>query len=276
MKNWIICITSIFLSLNVVSQKQIISFDDAIKEFNSGNYEISLPYFKRIAFFESNNILNLKYLADSYLNTKSYDNALVHYSLIYNISKNDSIKNEVIIEMAKTYILQEKYDYAKIEVLNIKEINQDFTDRKNYYLSIISFFKNEFENSKNYLLQIRNLSDSSQIIINELYDNALKYYNRPNPKVASFLSMIVPGSGQLYSGKFKSGINSFLLTGLALTAFTLINIRYSFLDAILGVFPYYQRYYTGGVINAQNMAENKIKMKKIETVKKINEIITGI
>lgn len=276
MKNWITYITSIFLSLNVISQKQIISFDDAIKEFNSGNYEISLPYFKRIAFFESNNILNLKYLADSYLNTKSYDNALVHYSLIYNISKNDSIKNEVIIEMAKTYILQEKYDYAKIEVLNIKEINQNFTDRKNYYLSIISFFKNEFENSKNYLLQIRNLSDSSQRIINELYNNASKYYNRPNPKVASFLSMIVPGSGQLYSGKFKSGINSFLLTGAALTAFTLINIRYSFLDAILGVFPYYQRYYTGGVINAQNMAENKIKMKKIETVKKINEIITGI
>ena len=276
MKNWITYITSIFLSLNVISQKQIISFDDAIKEFNSGNYEISLPYFKRIAFFESNNILNLKYLADSYLNTKSYDNALVHYSLIYNISKNDSIKNEVIIEMAKTYILQEKYDYAKIEVLNIKEINQNFTDRKNYYLSIISFFKNEFENSKNYLLQIRNLSDSSQRIINELYNNASKYYNRPNPKVASFLSMIVPGSGQLYSGKFKSGINSFLLTGAALTAFTLINIRYSFLDAILGVFPYYQRYYTGGVINAQNMAENKIKMKKIETVKKINEIITGM
>ena len=276
MKNWITYITSIFLSLNVISQKQIISFEEAIKEFNSGNYEISLPYFKRIAFFESNNILNLKYLADSYLNTKSYDNALVHYSLIYNISKNDSIKNEVIIEMAKTYILQEKYDYAKIEVLNIKEINQDFTDRKNYYLSIISFFKNEFENSKNYLLQIRNLSDSSQRIINELYINASNYYNRPNPKVASFLSMIVPGSGQLYSGKFKSGINSFLLTGAALTAFTLINIRYSFLDAILGVFPYYQRYYTGGVINAQNMAENKIKMKKIETVKKINEIITGI
>ena len=274
MKNWITCIISIFLSLNVISQKQIISFDDAIKEFNSGNYEISLPYFKRIAFFESNNILNLKYLADSYFNTKSYENALVHYSLIYNISRNDSIKNEVIIEMAKVYILQEKYDYAKIEVLNIKEINQDFIDRKNYYLSIISLFKNEFENSKDYLLQISYLSDSSQKIINDLYKNAAKSYNRPNPKVASFLSMIVPGSGQLYSGKLKSGINSFLLTGLALTAFTIINVRYSFLDAILGVFPYYQRYYTGGVINAQKMAENKNKMRKLESIKKLNEIIS--
>ena len=273
MKNWIIYTTSIFISLNIISQKQIKSFDDAIKEFNSGNYELSIPYFKRIAFFESNNILNLKYLADSYQNTKSFDKALVHYSLIYNISKNDSIKNEVIIEMAKTYILQEKYNYAKIEALNIKEINQTFTDRKNYYLSIISFYMNEFENSKNYLLSISSLSDSSNKIINELYANAIKNHHNPNPKVASFLSMILPGSGQVYSGEFKSGINSFLLTGAALTAFSLINIRYSFFDAILGVFPYYQRYYTGGVINAQNTAENKIKMKKVETVKKINEII---
>ncbi len=276
MKNWIIYTTSIFISLNVISQKQIKSFDDAIKEFNSGNYELSIPYFKRIAFFESNNILNLKYLADSYQNTKSFDKALVHYSLIYNISKNDCIKNEVIIEMAKTYILQEKYNYAKIEAFNIKEINQTFTDRKNYYLSIISFYMNEFENSKNYLLSISSLSDSSSKIINELYANTIKNIHNPNPKVASFLSMILPGAGQVYSGEFKSGINSFLLTGAALTAFTIINIRYSFLDAILGVFPYYQRYYTGGVINAQKMAEKKNKMKRLETVIKINEIIIDL
>ena len=273
MKNWIVYIASIFISLNALSQKKITSFEAAIKEFNSGNYELSIPYFKRIAFFESNNILNLKYLADSYQNTKSYDKALVHYSLIYNISKNDSIKNEVIIEMAKTYILQEKYDYAKIEALNIKEINQTFTDRKNYYLSIISFYLNDFESSKNYLLLISNLSVSTQKIINDVYKSALKSHLRPNPKVASFLSMVLPGSGQLYCGEFKSGINSFLLTGTAITVYTLISIRYSFIDAILGVFPYYQRYYTGGVINAQNMAKNKIKMKKMKTIKEINEII---
>ena len=108
---------------------------------------------------------------------------------------------------------------------------------------------------------ISSISDSSKQIISKLYNVAEKNHLKPNPKVASFLSMIIPGSGQLYSGKLKSGINSFLLTGAALTAFTLINVRYSFLDAILGVFPYYQRYYTGSVI-AQNMAENKIKMKK--------------
>jgi TM2 domain-containing membrane protein YozV len=109
--------------------------------------------------------------------------------------------------------------------------------------------------------------------VNDIYKSALKSHLRPNPKVASFLSMVLPGSGQLYCGEFKSGINSFLLTGTAITVYTLISIRYSFIDAILGVFPYYQRYYTGGVINAQNMAKDKIKIKKMKAIKEINEII---
>ena len=43
MKNWIICITSIFLSLNVISQKQIKYFDDAVKEFNPTNRMEAMP-----------------------------------------------------------------------------------------------------------------------------------------------------------------------------------------------------------------------------------------
>ena len=50
--------------------------------------------------------------------------------------------------MTKTYILQEKYNYAKIEALNIKEINQGFIDRKNYYLSIITFLKMNLRTQK--------------------------------------------------------------------------------------------------------------------------------
>ena len=118
--------------------------------------------------------------------------------------------------MTKTYILQEKYNYAKIEALNIKKksIKASLIE-KNYYLSIITFFKNEFENSKNYLLMISSISDSSKQIISKLYNVAGKNHLKPNPKVASFLSMIIPGSGQLYSGRIKklNEINSFLLTG---------------------------------------------------------------
>ena len=121
---------------------------------------------------------------------------------------------------------------------------------------------------------ISSFSDSSKKIIRKLYNGAEKNHLNPNPKVAAFLSMVLPSSGQIYCGELKSGINSFLLTGAALTAFTLINIRYSFLDAILGIFPYYQRYYTGGVINAQKMAEKKNKMRKLECIKKLNEIIS--
>ena len=83
-------------------------------------------------FFESNNILNLKYLADSYQNTKSYDKALVHYSLIYNISENDSIKNEVIIEISQNRL-------GVTAVLNDKKLGLFILPANNTFLHLFFF-----------------------------------------------------------------------------------------------------------------------------------------
>ena len=85
--------------------------------------------------------------------------------------------------------------------------------------------------------------------------------------------MVLPGSGQVYSGNFSSGLNSLLLTTTALSVFTIISIRYSALDAILSVFPYYQRYYVGGVVNAINFAEEKNKLLYSETVNNLNNVL---
>ena len=273
MKNWIIYLISLLYTTTLTGQKQEESFQIALENFHSENYDLCIPYFKRIAFFESDNITNLNYLADSYYKTKSYDNALVHYSLIYNLLTKDSLKNEVCFEMAKCYMSQEKYEYAVIEILNIKEINNYFKSRKNYYLFIIYLYKGDIESSKKYFLKINEFSDSNINQVESSFSRLEKKIRRTNPKVASTLSMVLPGSGQVYSGNFSSGLNSLLLTTTALSVFTIISIRYSFIDAILSVFPYYQRYYIGGVINAINFAEEKNKLITYKTINNLNNII---
>jgi len=273
MKNWIIYLISLLYAVTVAGQKQEESFQIALKNFHSEKYDLCIPYFKRIAFFESDNITNLNYLAESYSKIKSYDNALVHYSLMYNLLSNDSLKNEVCFEMAKCYMSQEKYDYAEIEILNIKEVNKYFKSRKNYYLFLIYLNKREFELSKNYFLNISEFSDSKINLIQSSFSHLEKKIRRTNPKVASVLSMLIPGSGQMFYGNFSSGINSLLLTTTALTVFTIISIRYSYIDAMLSVFPYYQRYYIGGVINAINFAEEKNKLITHKTINNLNNII---
>ena len=58
---------------------------------------------------------------------------------MYNKTNSDSVKNEVSFEIAKIYLLKKEFAYAEIEVLNVKEINNYFSDRKFYYLAIIDF-----------------------------------------------------------------------------------------------------------------------------------------
>ena len=274
MKNWIIYLISLLFTTTLTGQKQEESFQIALENFHSENYDLCIPYFKRIAFFESDNITNLNYLAESYNKIKSYDNALVHYSLMYNLLSNDSLKNEVCFEMAKCYMSQEKYDYAEIEILNIKELNNYFKSRKNYYLFLIYLNKREFELSKNYFINSREFSELNINQINSAFSKLEKKIRRTNPKVASVLSMVIPGSGQVFSGNFSSGINSLLLTTTALSIFTIISIRYSYVDAILSVFPYYQRYHVGGVINAINFAEEKNRLRCHKTIIELNDIIS--
>lgn len=274
MKNWIIYLISLLYAVTVTGQKQEESFQIALKNFHLEKYDLCIPYFKRVAFFESDNIENLNYLAESYQQIKSYDNALVHYSLIYNLLTNDSLKNEVCFEMAKCYISEDKYDYAEIEILNIKELNNYFKSRKNYYLFLIYLYKGEFELSKNYFLNISEFSDANINQIERSFSHLEKKIRRSNPKFASALSMVIPGSGQVYSGNFSSGINSLLLTTTALSIFTIISFRYSPIEAILSVFPYYQRYYIGGVLNAINFVEEKNRIRYHKTVIELNSIIS--
>jgi len=274
MKNWIIYLISLLYAVTVAGQKQEESFQIALKNFHSEKYDLCIPYFKRIAFFESDNITNLNYLAESYSKIKSYDNALVHYSLMYNLLSNDSLKNEVCFEMAKCYMSEDKYEYAEIEILNIKELNNYFKSRKNYYLFLIYLYDGEFELSKNYFLNIREFSDANINQIERSFSHLEKKIRRTNPKVASALSMVIPGSGQVYSGNLSSGINSLLLTTTALSIFTIISFRYSPIEAILSVFPYYQRYYIGGVLNAINFVEEKNRIRCHKTVIELNSIIS--
>jgi len=169
---------------------------------------------------------------------------------------------------------EDKYEYAEIEILNIKELNNYFKSRKNYYLFLIYLYDGEFELSKNYFLNIREFSDANINQIERSFSHLEKKIRRTNPKVASALSMVIPGSGQVYSGNLSSGINSLLLTTTALSIFTIISFRYSPIEAILSVFPYYQRYYIGGVLNAINFVEEKNRIRCHKTVIELNSIIS--
>jgi hypothetical protein len=273
MKQLIVFIISLFCAINAWTQLDSFAINKQMLPDLGVVDTNSISYLRRLVFFEPQNLDNYYSLAKRYTEYKDYDKAIIFFTAMYNKAKLDSVKNEVSFEIAKTYLLKKEYAYAEIEVFNVKEISKYFSDRKFYYLSIIDFYRSNYTSSLNYALRISYLSEQQKNEMEELYKKANRRYARPNPNLAAAFSIIVPGSGQIYTGNIKDGVNSLLLTGGALLLFRDISLKYSLYDAFIGVFPLYQRYYSGGVMNARNLAEKKIKEKKRIGIGELNTIL---
>ena len=74
-----------------------------------------------------------------------------------------------------------------------------------------------------------------------------------SPQAAGFMSAIVPGSGQVYNGRYKDGFYSFLLNGLFIVgAYTAYNDENYAVAGILTLFEI--GWYSGNIYSAVNGA----------------------
>lgn len=98
------------------------------------------------------------------------------------------------------------------------------------------------------------LSTQEAMQISEAFS---RYTETPprNPRTASILSGIVPGTGQAYAGYPFQGFNSLaLIAGLGVfTGFAIADER--FIDAAFIGAPYLLRFYIGGINRASDLAE---------------------
>ena len=74
--------------------------------------------------------------------------------------------------------------------------------------------------------------------------------------------MALPGLGQLYAGYTKEALNSFLLNSLLYALMADVIRKQSFIDGVLAIYPWLQRYYGGGYENAKKLTEGKINSQR--------------
>lgn len=106
------------------------------------------------------------------------------------------------------------------------------------------------------------------LVVHRLDSLEQKYTHqqRLKPGLAGALSLILPGSGQLYAGNGKNAANSLLLVGGLLSAGIWMAVKFTPLDAILTVFPWFWRYYQGGVWHARDLVRKKKQAIASETL----------
>lgn len=264
---WLILLLALFSLPPVIvtaqSPAETLSF--ARGQIEAGNYTLANKALHRLMFFD-NGIQHpetFELLADSYFHLNNYSLAWNFYDLASIRTDNDSSRADFVIMKTSCRLYEKLYNEALIDLLSFQgDLTNDQQWQFNLLAGMASFYLDDFETARNYLLKCAEASvtqviDSGFTVIGHLE-------KRYNPKLARVMSIIFPGSGQIYAGDLKNGLNSFgLIAGLAATA-TALSASILFIDAAIIIFPWFQRYYMGGYQKAYAITLDKQKNRKNE------------
>ena len=97
-----------------------------------------------------------------------------------------------------------------------------------------------------------------------------------NPKTARIMSMIIPGSGQIYSGYPGDGLISFSLHALALGSAGLAFTQGLYISGWIGGFGLLQKLYFGGTQRAADLSEQKNRLNKELFIQPVSTYLISI
>ncbi len=241
--------------------KEVTGFGDSLFQLNE-NYA-ALNEYQRAFFFSSNyddKAELSKKIADCYISVNELGLAYDYYDTALYYSAHDSTEIEYQLGKILCLILEKDFGYAllKLDELEVGT-NEYFSARKNLFTGICNFGLEKYDEAYNYFYKSLNPNDSLlNAKLDQLFDGR-KTLMRPYPAVATTMSVFIPGSGQAYAGDFKDGINSLLLLG------TLAYIAlYTPVLNFWVIFPFFYRYYIGGILNANNLAKERKKEKQYD------------
>lgn len=231
----------------------------ADKQFAAGQYHLAAKEYQRALFFgpaESVGLLTIK-TGDCFFEQKNFSEAEKYYRFASNIIESDTLKFDAIAKRSVCLIHQKLFRQAILELYNASaDFSREAARQKDFLLGTSFFGAGDFrEAEKHFLLasgeenQIRN--DSISLLLSS------KKLMKPDPDRAFWMSIIVPGAGQIYAGDVKNGLNSAALYFGFMALLLNMTVSSGWVDAIFTVAPWWQRYYTGGYNNARKIAYAK-------------------
>jgi len=243
---------------------EVINFGDSL--YVEHNYSFALNEYQRAFFFSENEkkqALSTK-IANCYIGLENFSAAKSFCDSAIYYAATDSFKVEGKLQKILCSILEKNYGYA---ILKLNELKTDsFSNsglKKNFYKGVSHYGLEQYEQAFQAFKSAVSPTDSvTMTALAQLVENRTTI-SRPSPALATVMSALVPGSGQMYTGNYFSGLNSILL--LAGLAYVGINVP------ALSVFivPVLSRYYTGGLLHAHQFAKEKRSVHRNDLVNDI-------
>jgi TM2 domain-containing membrane protein YozV len=233
------------------------NFADSL--FSSGNYFDAVTEFKRLLFFDEQNkyAFDANYkIALSYKAGAYFENAIKYFTL----AKNNSNEKEKIweseIQIIRCNILRKKNEQTLKMIRELEKGN--LTDEKNaelnYWRGWSFMLADKWDSAYVYFSltdEGKELTEFSKTVIDEKYSVTF----------AKVISYFLPGAGQIYAGRYVSGLLS--LGWNALFGYFTINAFVSdrIFDGIAVGALLWLRFYRGNIQNAEKFAvENNVEI----------------
>ncbi len=247
----------------------------ADKFMEQGDYYSAAKFYSRVYFFADKSQLgriNGK-LGMAYFGKGDFKRAYNHFDVAQKLESDDSTKTEWFLRKTSALILRHQYKLALLGILNYRG---KFTSRQQKNLIFLKgtvyFAEEKYDEAKKTFVQIIDPGDSLALArLDSLFTK--KNLMRPNPVTAKWLSIFIPGLGQIYAGDIKNGINSFALNATLFYLFARDAVRFSFTESFFVFYPWIQRYYQGGYERAQRIAKKKRRQKRAQVYHGVHEIL---
>ena len=155
-------------------------------------------------------------------------------------------KSKYQIDLAVTLIANKNYDLARLELIKvlIRNPSEVLYNRALLLQGVTYIYQYRWEEAQESFKTYTQDENLDKLFIET---DHLSYKSK---LVAKILSGILPGSGQIYAGDWKSGLNALALN----SAFGYVTVdsilAENYVDAILWTYFIFQRYYQGNLYRA--------------------------
>jgi hypothetical protein len=249
-------------------------FEYAKAFYEDEKYFDAVTEFKRLLFFDENNIYEYRaneFIALSYKGGGKFNEAVRFFTLAEIDAKNPEDIFRIKIEIIKTNILRRTTGNA-LKLIESLENDEEWKSKSaeiNYWRGWAYIFADDWNKAAE---EFSNISSDHELVT-LCKDTHEKKYSVTFAKLAS---VILPGAGQFYTGNYLSGLIS--LGWCALWGYTAVNafVEDRIFDGLVVTNFLWFRFYRGNLYNAEMFAvEENIRISN-ESLQYLQHNFSGI
>ncbi|MGB9594888.1 MAG: DUF5683 domain-containing protein [Candidatus Poribacteria bacterium] len=272
---FILCVISFIFPFSIfASSDDILSIADNLA--NQGLCDSAITEYKRFIFFNPDN----SQTAEAYykmglcyrLEGRMHDGIFALNKSVF-LSDNSDLANKRRLTLATTLIASRNYNLAKLELAKIiNSTNDELLLRKAlYFYGIEAIYNRDWRSVQEYFSKFYQKEENINKI-DTIIKTTEKSYKFPTK--ARIFSAIIPGSGQIYSGNWKSGLNALILNGVIIGGITYNIYKKDYANALMIAYLFLPRYYNGNIYHAGKDAEKYNQKLDDQTAKRLIELIS--